>query len=113
MLFNVTDDGSVSLRSLTFEGDIDFDITRPTQVREGNWGDYACDAKFALKKRFVLTKGIKGVIKGSLPIGGLAGLCPQLPFGRLQVLFAVGRSRQESPFSQRIADDGIHASSDG
>ena len=38
LLFNVTDDGSVSLRSLTFEGDIDFDITRPTQVKEGNWG---------------------------------------------------------------------------
>lgn len=72
LLFNVTDDGSVSLRSLTFEGDIDFDITRPTQVKEGNWGDYARGAKFALKKRFVLTKGIQGVIKGSLPIGGLS-----------------------------------------
>ncbi|MBQ4621114.1 MAG: galactokinase [Bacteroidaceae bacterium] len=72
LLFSVTDDGSVSLRSLTFEGDIDFYINRPTQVKEGNWGDYARGAKFALRKRFVLTKGIKGVIKGSLPVGGLS-----------------------------------------
>lgn len=72
LLFNVTEDGSVSLRSLTFEGDIDFEITRPTQVKDGNWGDYARGAKYALKKRFQLKRGIKGLIKGSLPIGGLS-----------------------------------------
>lgn len=72
LLFNVTEDGSVSLRSLTFEGDIDFEITRPTQVKDGNWGDYARGAKYALKKRFQLRKGIQGLIKGSLPIGGLS-----------------------------------------
>ena len=72
LLFNITDDGSVSLRSLTFEGEIDFYINKPTQVKEGNWGDYARGAKYALKKRFELTKGIKGVLKGSLPIGGLS-----------------------------------------
>lgn len=72
LLFNVTEDGSVSLRSLTFEGDIDFEITRPTQVKDGNWGDYARGAKYALKKRFQLKRGIQGLIKGSLPIGGLS-----------------------------------------
>ena len=72
LLFNITDDGSVSLRSLTFEGEIDFYINKPTQVKEGNWGDYARGAKYALKKRFELSKGIKGVLKGSLPIGGLS-----------------------------------------
>ena len=72
LLFNITDDGSVSLRSLNFEGEIDFYVNKPTQVKEGNWGDYARGAKYALKKRFELTKGIKGVLKGSLPIGGLS-----------------------------------------
>ncbi len=72
LLFSVTDDGSVSLRSLTFEGDVDFDITLPTQVKAGNWGDYARGAKYALKKRFKLTHGIQGVIRGSLPVGGLS-----------------------------------------
>ncbi len=70
--FDITEDGSVHLVSETFEGIIDFDITKPTQVKEGNWGDYARGAKYALKKRFVLKRGINGVIKGSLPIGGLS-----------------------------------------
>lgn len=70
--FEPTDDGIVRLKSETFEGEVEFDITQPTRVKEGNWGDYARGAKFALKKRFILRKGIKGTIKGSLPIGGLS-----------------------------------------
>lgn len=70
--FEPTDDGIVRLKSETFEGEVEFDITQPTRVKEGNWGDYARGAKFALKKRFTLRKGIKGTIKGSLPIGGLS-----------------------------------------
>ena len=72
LLFNVADDGIVSLSSQTFDGDVEFDITRPSQMKEGNWGDYARGAKYALKKRFELKRGILGVIKGSLPIGGLS-----------------------------------------
>lgn len=70
--FSPTEDGSVSLHSETFEGEVSFDVTKPTQVKEGNWGDYARGAKYALKKRFELTRGIRGVIKGSLPVGGLS-----------------------------------------
>ncbi len=72
LLFNPTEDGEVELNSLTFEGVIHFDVNKPTQVKEGNWGDYARGAKYALRKRFELTRGIKGLIKGSLPIGGLS-----------------------------------------
>lgn len=72
LLFNVSEDGSVSLRSLTFDGAVDFEIDRPTQIKENNWGDYARGAKYALKKRFELRRGIQGLIKGSLPIGGLS-----------------------------------------
>lgn len=72
LLFNITDNGSVSLRSLTFEGEIDFNLSENTIVRQHNWGDYARGVKFAMRKRFVLTKGIKGLVKGSLPIGGLS-----------------------------------------
>ena len=70
--FNPTEDGSVRLKSLTFDGDVVFDVTKPSQVKEGNWGDYARGAKYALKKRFDLKYGIEGVIKGSLPVGGLS-----------------------------------------
>lgn len=70
--FTPSEDGQVHLESQTFEGIVDFDITQPTQMKEGNWGDYARGAKYALKKRFHLSRGIRGVIKGSLPIGGLS-----------------------------------------
>ena len=70
--FNVTDDGAVRLTSRTFEGDVAFHVSTPSQVKEHHWGDYVRGAKFALRKRFELTKGIEGVIQGSLPVGGLS-----------------------------------------
>ncbi len=62
----------VVLKSETFTGDVSFDIAAPTLVKQGNWGDYARGAKFALQKRFQLKTGITGTIKGSLPVGGLS-----------------------------------------
>ncbi len=62
----------VHLESKTFEGVVDFDIDKPSQVREHHWGDYARGAKYALRKRFELKRGIEGVIQGSLPVGGLS-----------------------------------------
>ena len=54
------DVGLVKLKSLTFEGDVQFHINTPSQVREHHWGDYARGAKYALKKRFELSRGIGG-----------------------------------------------------
>lgn len=70
--FNVREDSLVKLSSLSFEGTVEFDLAKRTEVREKHWGDYARGAKYALKKRFELTHGIEGVIKGSLPVGGLS-----------------------------------------
>ena len=70
--FDVREDSKVILDSETFSGHIEFDIATPTLVKQGNWGDYARGAKFALQKRFKLSHGITGVIKGSLPVGGLS-----------------------------------------
>lgn len=64
--------GHVHLESRTFEGTVDFEIDAPSQVRERHWGDYARGAKYALRKRFELRKGIEGIIQGSLPVGGLS-----------------------------------------
>ena len=64
--------GRVHLVSKTFEGEVEFDIDQPSQVREHHWGDYARGAKYALRKRFELKRGIDGVIQGSLPVGGLS-----------------------------------------
>ncbi len=70
--FDVREDGHVHLESKTFEGIVDFEIDAPSQVKERHWGDYARGAKYALKKRFELKRGIEGVIQGSLPVGGLS-----------------------------------------
>ena len=70
--FNVREDSKVRLTSLSFEGEVEFDMAMRSEVREKHWGDYARGAKYALKKRFELSKGIEGVIKGSLPVGGLS-----------------------------------------
>lgn len=70
--FNVRQDSMVNLTSGSFEGDVSFDIAKPTQVREKHWGDYARGAKYALKKRFELQYGIDGHLQGSLPVGGLS-----------------------------------------
>ena len=70
--FNVREDSSVRLSSKTFEGDVEFDLDSASLIKQKNWGDYARGAKYALRKRFELKKGIDGVIQGSLPVGGLS-----------------------------------------
>ena len=72
LFFDVREDTLVKLSSETFGGELEFDITVPAQVRQKQWGDYARGAKYALQKRFRLTRGIAGVIRGSLPVGGLS-----------------------------------------
>lgn len=70
--FNVREDATVKLSSRTFEGEVEFEIDKPSQIKERHWGDYARGAKYALRKRFELSRGIEGVIQGSLPVGGLS-----------------------------------------
>ena len=70
--FNPTDDGMVRLKSLTFPGEAEFPINDLVRIKQGHWGDYARGAKYALSKRFTLKRGVEGVIKGSLPVGGLS-----------------------------------------
>ncbi len=70
--FDITSDGTVSLSSRSFPGEVHLRIDDRTRVKEGNWGDYVRGAKYALSKRFVLRHGIAGEIAGSLPIGGLS-----------------------------------------
>lgn len=70
--FSPSDDGHVHLESKTFDGTVDFDVTQASLMKQNHWGDYARGAKYALRKRFNLKRGISGVIQGSLPVGGLS-----------------------------------------
>ena len=70
--FDVRDDSKIVLDSETFAGHVEFDISTPTLVKQGDWGDYARGAKFALQKRFRLKHGITAKVRGSIPVGGLS-----------------------------------------
>ncbi len=72
LYFSPTDDGHVKLHSHPFGGKVEFCISDRTRIKEGDWGDYARGAKYALSKRFVLRRGIEGEVDGSLPVGGLS-----------------------------------------
>ena len=70
--FNIREDAQVRLTSKNYEGEIEFDLGAGSLMRQKNWGDYARGAKYALRKRFELQRGIEGVIEGTLPVGGLS-----------------------------------------
>ena len=72
LLFTPSDDSIVDIRSLTFRGEIIFDLSLPLNGKKNDWGDYVRGVVYSLKKRFDLKFGIKGLIKGSLPVGGLS-----------------------------------------
>lgn len=71
-LFSATDTGKVEMASLSFEGLMTFNVQRPVDEKQGNWGDYLRGAVWALQQDFRLEKGIRGIVKGSMPIGGLS-----------------------------------------
>ncbi len=71
-LFSATDNGKVEMASLSFEGLMTFNVQRPIEEKQGNWGDYLRGAVWALQQNFHLENGVRGIIKGSMPIGGLS-----------------------------------------
>ena len=72
LLFSPSSDSMIEMRSLTFKGKINIDLNGSVLIKKNDWGDYVRGAVYALKKRFKLKYGIKGLIKGSLPVGGLS-----------------------------------------
>ena len=71
-LFSATETGKVEMCSLSFEGLTTFNINKEIEARQNNWGDYLRGAVWALQKDFQLKKGVRGVVKGCMPIGGLS-----------------------------------------
>lgn len=71
LLFLPTDDGDVQLFSANFEGETAFSAYDLPQ-REYEWGDFAKAAFVSLKRGHRVTRGIKGYINGTLPVGGLS-----------------------------------------
>jgi galactokinase/galacturonokinase len=72
-IFSITENSTIDIHSLSYKSRISFDFSHENNMtKQNNWGDYLKAAIYALQKRVELSKGIKGVIKGNLPIGGLS-----------------------------------------
>lgn len=69
--FLPTNDGSVTIHSLNFEGITQFSVDELPQ-RSYEWGDFAKAAFVSLKRKYKIENGFIGVINGSLPVGGLS-----------------------------------------
>ena len=69
--FLISTDGAVNLDSMNFPDHVSFDLGNIGE-KQGNWGDYAKGAAFALSQKYELKVGLKGVIRGTLPVGGLS-----------------------------------------
>ena len=71
-LFSATETGKVEMASLSFEGLMTFNVQRFNEEKQNNWGDYLRGAVWALQQDFQLKRGVRGIVKGSMPIGGLS-----------------------------------------
>ena len=71
-LFSATETGKVEMCSLSFEGLMTFNVQRPVDEKQYNWGDYLRGAVWAMQADHRLKRGIKGLVKGSMPVGGVS-----------------------------------------
>ena len=71
-LFSATETGKVEMASLSCEGLMTFNVQRFNEEKQNNWGDYLRGAVWALQQDFQLKRGVRGIVKGSMPIGGLS-----------------------------------------
>ena len=70
--YGIKQNGVIELVSMQFGKRAQFHINQIPNTKQEDWADYLRGATIALSKKYVLTKGICGVIDGSLPIGGLS-----------------------------------------
>lgn len=51
-LFSATDTGKVEMASLSFEGLMTFNVQKPVDEKQNNWGDYLRGAVWALQQDY-------------------------------------------------------------
>nr|WP_320059164.1 galactokinase family protein [uncultured Bacteroides sp.] len=71
-LFSETESGKVEFLSLSFEGLCTFSVNKDIDEKQGFWGDYLRGACWALLRDYHLDKGVRGILRGTMPIGGLS-----------------------------------------
>ena len=64
--------GVVELRSLQFDGRVQWHVGATPEVKQDDWADHLRGATIALNARYPLRIGLCAVVDGELPIGGLS-----------------------------------------
>jgi galactokinase len=72
LLYVPDESGFVRIQSMDFPDEEYFHIDRVPEMLPGFWGNYIRGSVLSLSRDFKLRKGLKGVIQGKLPMGGLS-----------------------------------------
>ncbi len=72
IVYEPTENGTVELISLQFQAKASFDVRNVPDIRQGDWADYLRGVTLELGREHPLHAGLRGVIDGELPIGGLS-----------------------------------------
>ena len=72
MIYTANDEGYVQVQSLDFPDEENFHVNDVPGMVPGFWGNYLRGSILALKRNFILKNGIKALIRGKIPIGGLS-----------------------------------------
>jgi len=70
--YSAKQNGVIELASLQFDKRAQFHVCNVAETKQNDWADYLRGATIELGQRYKLSKGLCGVIQGSLPIGGLS-----------------------------------------
>lgn len=71
-LLSPSQSGEIEIVSLTFEGLTTSSVRSHVGPQQHNWGDYVKGVVGAMQHDFPLRIGLRGVVRGSLPVGGLS-----------------------------------------
>ncbi|MBQ0096305.1 MAG: galactokinase [Bacteroidales bacterium] len=72
LAYSPKQNGIVELCSLQFDKRAQWHIAGVPSTKQNDWADYLRGATLELGRRYTLSKGLSGVIEGTLPIGGLS-----------------------------------------
>ena len=71
-VFSPTSSGEIDVISQNFDGRVTFSIHDHIDGKRHHWGDYLRGVVSCLQQDYQLERGIRAVVKGELPIGGLS-----------------------------------------
>lgn len=72
LLYNADDSGYIRVQSLDFPDEDYFRVDSVPEMLPGFWGNYLRGAVLSLSRFNKLRRGIAGVVRGKLPMGGLS-----------------------------------------